>query len=424
MDQVLFDEIDLSEDREAMDRISETGRVLDSYYEEISRIGGISRNDAVALVNEYGVMIGERYPPQSFTEVASRTNLTVTLEAILERAGVLLMQLLKKAAELLLKIVNWIRDLLKNRIQRFDHAIRKAKALSAVKKASDDMSAAGVDTINSGAKTHVLENALKLALETYENNFNDLIADLVVEGPFSRAVRSIAFGALGILDPIQAKVQLLNTIVHRRQVQSTSADLSELGELRAISTPIYADRLKGILEASGIKVQGKGHGPVTVEDVMASLLSRYTAMRSTSSYEPADPDVVILHTSDGTHSITQPFFTKPEVIERATAELVEQLNKFRRIVPSESASPANREAYSQAVETLRSEISALRMLVVVAEGCSFAQNRLIDDLWNYNEAVIMLQRGKVNASGDPSLIEKVNRIQMELKEAIRRVGTK
>lgn len=422
MNGILFDEIDLTEDREALDRISETGRVLDSYYDEISRTGGISRADAVTLVNEYGVMLGERYPPQSFTEVASRTNLSVTLEAILERAGALLMQLLKKAAELLLKIVTWIRDLLQNRIARMDNAISKAKGVGAVQKASADLKAAGTSQIKTDDSTTALENAVKLALETYENNFTDLVADIIVEESFSRTVRSMAFGVLGILDPLQAKVALLNTIIHRHRAPSLTADISEVGELRTVAMPIPAQRLLTILRAGGMEVQNPGSA--TIEDIMSSLMARYTELRTKNSYDPVNIDIVAAHLTTGKHAIAEPFFLKPKDIADTTANLTKQLSALQRIQPSNAAPPANRDAFNEAIKTLSSEIRALRLLVSVAEGCSMTQERLIDDIWKYNEADFILQRGKVVGSGDADLIQTVNRIQKELRETIRRITGK
>lgn len=428
MEDVLFQEVDVADEQDAWTRISESMMVLESYYDEISRTGGIDRTTARALVEQCGVMMSERYPLQSFTEVASRTNYAVALESVVERSAKLVFELLKQAAELLLKVVRWVIDLIRNRRDRNRRTAAKTQSIAAVDQANRELKGAGVEDVkpqgDDAKATVAAQNAVAAAVEIYEQNFNDLVADILTSGEFSRLVREISNTVFEVAPVIRNKLVLFDKIL-RTHVKpgDNTGNMIELAELRTIAKPVPVDNIVMLLKRGGQRVESAADGQPRLSESMRVLMDAYQQKRMGSEFDPVNIQVVADYLSATDSKVIAPFMLAPDETAKTMEEIGRELQRIRNLEPSHAAPPENRQAFQNAVVVLTDEVNALRLLVSVIEGCSLTQDRLVDDIWRYETAQFQYYRAMAGVSNNSSIVDEVNRIQSELRHTLNRFGT-
>ena len=426
MDDVLISEVDVSEEQDAWTRIVGSLETLDSYYDEIAKSGGIDRDQARVLVEECGVMMQERYPINSFTEVASRTNFSVAMESIIDRNAQLLVELLKKAAEILLKILRWVLDLVTARRARSQQTARKTLSIQAVDQANRDLREAGVENVmeDDGGKGSVAASSIvTTAVETYEANFNDLVADLLTSGRFTGMARELSHTVFEFAPLLRDKLMLFDKVL-RTNVRhgDVAGNTVEISELRTIAMPIPITSVKMLMQRGGVDVRASGEGKPTLSDAMRRLFDIYQQLRLGREYDPVDIRVVADYLSATNSRVVTPFFLAPDEIAKSMREITQELQRIHSFEPSKVAPVENREAFQAAVAVLTEEVNALRMFIAVIEGCSAMQDRLVDDIWRFETAQLQYYRAKAGASNNSALVDQVNQIQRELGTALRRFG--
>lgn len=424
MDELLLEELDVSQEQAEWAQVTDDLAVLDSYYTEIATVGGVSREHARALVAQCGVQLGERYPPQSFTEIPSKTNLTVTMEGILDRTGSLIADLLKRAAALLLKIVRWILALLKDARSRAKRVIVKAANVTALKKANEQLDKV-VPTESSSltpaqqAEVSKAEKTVTSAAEIYERNFNDLVADLMVGGAFTKTVRQLDFVFAEYAPIVRNKLALFDKVLHQRpQAGAPQNDVVALSELKTIATPIPAQHAAQTLKA--INVQDGDLSKPRLGACMRTLYDEYQRQRVGESYDTVPVSLVADHFAATNSMAIAPFFTAPDSTRRDLNVIEGQLSRIKNVRPSNIASPEIRKAFDEALACVVEEVQALQMYFAVAQGCEIIQNKLCDDVWRWQEAQFMLHRTRAGASADAEMINEVNRIQKDLRRELKR----
>lgn len=432
MDENLLDEVDIASEQRDWTRILDALEVLDSYYEEITRAGGVSREQAQSLVQECGVAMGERYPPQSFTEIASRTNLTVAMEGMVDRSCQLIFELLKKAADLFMRVVEWVLQLMRQRRERQRQMMDRTRSIASVGQANQDLKLAGIDlsSLNEDQKLEVetSADAVENAADVYETNFNDLTAEILQSGTFPRLVRSLAFTAFEYAPLIRDKLTLFDKILrHPVRLGDASGNMIQMSELRTIATPIPASNVLSIIsqyrfddgQRSLIREHANKDDKETLLSAMQALFDKYKELRMGKEYDPVEIDLVSNYLADNEKSVIVPFILAPQEVIRTLDEIHHELERIRQYQASLHLAPENHEAFRTAVMVLTDEVSALKTFGIVALGCSDCQDRLVDDVWRYSMAVFQLNRSIAGASRNPSLIEKVNHVQAQLRTMLR-----
>lgn len=428
MDDVLFEDIDVSDEQAGWTRVVDNLKTLDSYYDEISRTGGISRDHARVLVQECGVAMGERYPLQSFTDVASRTNLGVAMESMVDRTAKLVFELLQKAADLLLKVVAWVVDLIKNRRDRSRRTAQKTESIRVVGEANKELAEAGVgnvDTSGAAAKdVAAAQSAVTSAVEIYEHNFNDLVADIITSGEFSRMVREVSNTVFDFAPLLRDKLMLFDKVL-RTQVRpgDTTGNMMEVSELRTIATSIPVDGIVMLMRRGKLDVIAGKDGKPRLAEAMRVLFDAYQQRRMGRDYDPVNIQIVADYLTATHSAVIAPFMLAPDETSRTMGEIKRELQRIRNLQPSHMAPAENREAFQQAVAVLTEEVNAMQLFISVIEGCSLTQDRLVDDIWRYETAQFQLNRAKAGVSNNSSLVDEVNRIQGTLRSTLSRFAS-
>lgn len=309
------DELDLRDEEAAWLQVGDQMAVLDSYYEEISRVGGVSRDQALVLVHEYGVNLGERYPPESFTDVPSKTNLAVTMEGLLTKVGEIGLALIKAAGDLLMKIIRWISAILTRFKLRLRDVARRVSNLAHTNQANRSLDELGIATIAvkavNMAAVDQARNSLQDAQKQYEDEFNDLYADILSGGQFSRAVRAVGMMIPDIAKLIRNKFSLFDQAVNNRAT-GASAELIMLSEFRtiAIATPIQ--HMAAHLKAAGVSLDPTNGNPVDFAEAMRRLSDRQQFLVSSDEFAPPALSAVTDVLTTGDALAVAPFLLSSE----------------------------------------------------------------------------------------------------------------
>lgn len=418
----LFEEVDVTDEHEQLTRVSENLAVLDAYYDEIAATGGIGRDQAKALVNECGVLINSRYPPQSFTDVPSRTNLSVAMEGMVERTAQLLWELLKKAAELLMKTVQWVVALIKTRRITSRNTARKVGSIQAVKTANDSLKETGVGSVAATkGNQHVVDDTsedIEQNKQLFNNNFNDLVADILTNGKFCQLVRWLGMSVFDTAPIIRDKLALFDHILRSHSnLADQSVVLIQVAELNTIATPIDAVAITEQLRKAGLYT---GHEALGMLPALRIVFEEYLKLRQGDVYDVVDIDTIVTYFAATDASVIAPFLLAPDEVLRTMEDIERQLHRIHGIDPSNAAPQRVRTAFQGAVKCLTDEIYALRLYINTVEGCSVTQDRLCDDVWKYEQAVFSHYRAKAAGATDSSLVERVNEIQSTLKTSLQR----
>jgi hypothetical protein len=417
MDLDQLEEIDFSCDEGEIEMIRGDVAVLNRYYDEIAAQGGVCRDTAKALVRDCKVQLPDSCPIASFTEVPSRTNLTITQENIVFAAGRMVWDMIKKAAALLAKVMRWIIDTLRKSIglkRESGKAINASHALAAIRQKYTDLTAP--------ADTHAvpLQRAyreVKEARASYDSNFNDLIVDMLTDERFVTAVRNVGVELLPYHDTIEMKLSLFNELIHGHlNGGDAAASASLVGQLRTIATPIDGSRLNAIVQRAGVKPTS-----AALFDVCDALRSTQSAMRASkqqSTIEPEDAEQRLLTSVD---SFAADFIVDMDSWLKVLDRLDRAVRHLGTTQPSAPPSKEVADAYLRAFTVVEREVQALRQFVVVAEACRTVRDQFCHDLFDVAKGEILVLRATAELVGTPdqqhALKKDLDHVAQELRAA-------
>lgn len=409
------------DDLTEVNQVRDAMRILDGYYGQIASAGQVSRRQAQALVAECGVQFDERYPDNSFTEAPSPTNYAITMESILRAGGRMVMDLIRKAAELLMKIVAWCIQTAKEQFSRTKNYLRVRENLGtvhaqvvAVRDLPGVKAAEAMD--HPPHELAAARQALAGAVSRYEDGFTRLSSDLQMHGPLTRLIRDLSVAALGIIPKVDDKLTLFDKVLTTHTHGDATDELAQLSQLKTIATPLEASGLRRMAD----KVLDAHDPQQTAGEVLTSVYRRVAEFAGDSAEDRPTLDQLVEQITDQQDVFTAPFVVIPQQAVRQLESLEQKLRRLQGIEPSAQASDKIREAFSNAVTSVSQDIQGIRSYFIAVRYCIGTQERMLHDALAYESAYFELQRVGASVSKDPTTIEEVNKAIDAISHAARR----
>lgn len=417
MDLDLLDDIDVSSDQGEIEVVRGDVAALNRHYDEIAAQGGVCRNTAQMLVRDCAVQLPDYAPVSSFTEVPSRTNLSVAMEGIFSTIAHHTIEIIKKAAALLVKITRWIMDALRKHLGLKKDAEKQVKgivALSDVVQKHPNLN--GTELSHETDHLAQLYNKAVRELDDvhrdYKNGFNDLIADMLGPRRFTTLVRHAGIDLLSYHDAIEIKLSLFTDLLHGKVNAGASVlEHALIAQLNTVAKPIMvAPHLKAQITGAGVPV-----GSDSLIDVCNGVRMRCTEMRSTRTAPAVSYEQAVEQIKHNIDEFTSPYITNPQSWLDTLHALDKQLHDLQTvssaIVPSQEAS----KAFLAANETITKEITALRQFYVTTVACETVRNQFNDEVFD----MFMFTTKAMNAK---AAMLKDEQAQAELRKDMNKAG--
>lgn len=408
-----FKELEL--DQTELRQIEDSYATLEGYYDEISKVGRIDRQQAKMLVEHCGVRYKDA-PLEMFTTLPSQTNLNVAMEGIGEAAIRIIVDLVKKAVELLIKVANWVVDTIRQRKDRDRQAQRVLKNVQAVAACNEQLRNLGAETISTppSAKSKIeeYENKLDLAYNTYYSTFSVLMRDVLVNGVESRRVRALNMMFTGLAATTANKVRLFDSVLraHPRPGREDSLEMSTIAQLKTVSTPWPIDQFGKLL----------GYTEAGAEDDAYSFLSRYSIDVGNLRTQFAEDQKIALKDAVGMMSNNKsvnnlPYRLDPDVQDKTIRELKTDLQRLSQIRPSNEASDEVRSLFQTSITCIQREVLALEVIVVISEKLAREYDRLLTNSLAVYIHEDNLLNAKIAASGNPEAIKAAQHASEQMR---------
>lgn len=415
---VLYAPIDVAEIDHEQQRIMDNIHILDGYRERIMQTMGVSRAQAQSLITDCNVSFPQRYPLNSFTTEPSQTNLTIAMEGMAQSAMRLLKDLLRKAAELMMKIVNWILDLLKRDRNRAKSIAKNARILTVMDEVTTKFD--NLPSMDELAAQHpeiaAARNELDSAIGSYNDQFNDLYAALLNNDPIIQILREVSLSIGAALSVIQSKMNVFFHLLHDNTANPGTEELVAVGQLRGIAMPIPNQAID--------RAMRRVHGLEVGESLMENMqnLNTYIRTLATSKTSHRQPDVeadarIVASSKSIFHA---PIVLVEDPIIRGLETVNGQLKQLYSIEPSDLATQQEHIAFRAAINRLTEEIRAVQYFVDTAAYIDFQQDLLISRLLRYEVADFELLRQKIAVSGNRDDVQQINQATREINDEARR----
>lgn len=390
-DVLAYEELDVSCEQLALTRIEETLELLDCKLTQISVEGRISRAEASALVERYAVQFDERYPLASFTQSPSSTNLTVAQEGVARTAGRYLLDLIKRAGEMMKKVFLWI-------IKLFDFSGPKLKAaqkridnIKTVSAAHDELHSQGI------AATDARMESLERLVEKFNDRYNALTHDMLSTGEMLAEIKKMT--------PF---VQTLETSIHNR-----------LEHLRHILTILPTDpKDDASFEANAqdmLKRPEKG----TSKEIMREFDARFTTFKVQEVSHPLSIRIALERVAAGHNSLAEPMV--PKVIMDHYAKLEEYMRQLTglRIPPNVTCTQTTNQIVGKLTTRVLDDVMALKVYVSTVNIYSTERDRLLTALWEFVTASYQAAYTAGMADTDPEKRDVTKRVTARMKSRMK-----
>lgn len=422
MDNVIsIEELHLDLEEHEISTLESNMLTLESYYNEIALVGAVSRGQMKVLKDELSLPFSEQYPLESFTTALSPTNLNVAMEGILQETARVLSDFFKKTIALLLKIVNWILDLLAKRRNKNKDLVKKVSVAKSIKAANVSLDKV-VQTPVDKKPDPKLESNLEKAIEMYDSNWNDLVADILTHGPFSSITRNMSMSIFKTGPLLLNKLKLFDLVIHTPG-EGDLADKIAINNLNTIAIPIRNPEISVHLKDIDLKSRGhssRGEINDNLVDSMRLVFDHFQILRTTKDNEPLPIDQVSGFLASKGESSFIPFNLAPDETLKVISEIEKELKKIHGLTTSVHAASQVRVAFNLALKVVVEEMNAIQSYMSILETLSAFQDRLVTDLIRYEEAKFMLLREAATTSDDNRVINEVNTIQKNLQSDLKR----
>lgn len=421
MDEILsFEDVDLSAETGEFLQAKENLATLNSYIDDIAKTGGVSRSQAQALVQECGVVLKDQYPIESYTALPSQTNLAVTLESMFETTAQLVWDLIKKAAKLFLKLIHWVIELIKKR-REANKALPKVTARAKMaSQASAELQAAGLNESvvppSGKAAVAAAQRELEEAEEKYAEAFNDLVADMVTDGNFLKAVQFMDMYMLSKATIYRDK-QVMFIQALKRPTNDVGIRLRTIGELNTVALEVPGDEL-AIRARAAFKNTDTASN--SLSDVMAAMLNEVRALANGKSFDPPAPGDVAEAAAGNINNILAPLPMAPDELRKIMEQLQQGAQQLSAIHQSGELAPELKKAFMAAHAVVVQENQVIQQYWTIVMMLTSARDRFFNAL--YDQAMAKVKHGQAMAktATDESLVDTATRILVDLANSLRR----
>jgi hypothetical protein len=205
--------IDIGLDEQELKGLAHTLQVLHQYMATFNDQRAVCQAQVRQLIDECDIALDDRYPVQSFTKAPSEQNLSAVTEGVLDRIGSGFVEYCKKIWEFVKKIISWIVAAFKRLFKREDQVIHHVAVIREVRNASrqiKSVSPRGASSAHSKEEQDKhAERALLAyheAVEHYQGQMTRMGMDMLTQGHYVSAVKSLAMGAPIMVNMLQKKL--------------------------------------------------------------------------------------------------------------------------------------------------------------------------------------------------------------------------
>lgn len=406
--------METQEEDEVARKIQEQLELLNDHYTTISAMGGVGREQVQLMVRDCAMTLPENYPSESFTLQPSKTNYGIAMESIGQTAWTLIVDLIKKAAEILRKILKYITDLFKQAMDAFKDWDKVKNNVSVLAKGRNKIkSLAGTVEVSGEQKERLDTYTAKLEEINgeYARQWTGLIEDVVTNGPLTRTVRLTLIPAEHTLNLLSKKMQLLIAV----NDQTTSPEYA-ITRIQRVAEPIDPTPYESILSLLGVHDK-----QLSIYDVAQRIKEGLLEAMSNHGVEGQTLSNVIDrlvadHTSPGEVLINK------DVFYRKVHSFDDLMAKLQESRPKGAAGTAVGAAYAHAFNMLSSEFTAVSLFVSMAKTLNDMLFRVYRtaEAYVYNE--YMAQVVIAESVSDLKEREEIQRELSEVRAHLQRIG--
>jgi hypothetical protein len=415
--------VDVLDERESWISLESHMALLQEQYEEIARVGGVTRAQARTLVSECAVVFPERYSPESFTELPSKTNLAITQETIGETAVKLLVDLVKAAIALLMKIVAWIRAMITKAVDRMRGLDKVKTNTEVLSLGTQHLKQALGDTITlSGEPLKQWEDLHKdmdlVSLE-YVERYTALFNDVIHNGPMAKYLRAMMVLIPHVVDDISERLTLLDAVGRMNYPKGISNSEIEdfVTNAKHAAQPINASSYIEMARKMGVTSNLR-----TFADVVNGLKTQSFKLTSnTDTGGESLVDVIKILLEKNADSANFAIFLNKERLEKQTAVIGKKLAELEHLTISTDPGQRVARAYTDAFNSINEEFTAVSNLMGLATYMDDIHCQVYIWAERYAEAEYRTWLIAANAAGDDKLRVEVSDIHKSVLSKLKRM---
>jgi hypothetical protein len=273
MDQAgAVDGADIVNEQQAGQELEAQLTMLSEHYDEISRLGAISRDQAKQLVTDCAVEFDDNYPVQSFTEIPSKTNLAVALEGIGDATLDVLGKLIQNAIAIMKKIFAYILDLLSRLFGKAKASEKAQVNIKILREGRDTLKAMVPDAVVLTGDAVLQHEEIKAKIEVLNERYlaecTPMVADLVANGNFTRTLRLMVVLLPHSLDLILRKMDIVKAGMEAHLTEENVPHAC--AQLKRVAEPVDMEAYRDLLTHAGFRNLPKDFNPM-----MQAFLNEY-----------------------------------------------------------------------------------------------------------------------------------------------------
>jgi hypothetical protein len=410
--------LDIQDEEQVIKDLATKLEMLTNTRQDIRSINAVSRDQVKELVEECEMSLHEDCPLGSYTEMPSNTNLTVTLEGILDSTQEFLGKVWAKFIEILRKIFDYFRKLLDPILPFSKNYVKARDNLEILLATNDELERLAVTKAREDYLSKLGED--KQAYLTAEQDFekaqaafvefwNGLTMDIVLAGPYQKARMSYAIAAEHAFGQIFTKMSALGAILKEpRDVTNPTVKQIVLDRLANIEKPIDLDTFHA---AAGLVKEVHGMREKGTLRQYADLLHDHREFLATQAIEEK-PDAAL---------VARHFISKgnlPETVEFPVVKLLQEMNVFKKEIdalqeckPKDDPNGEIGAAYRAVAKSLLDEFMACQLILtdgvndnrLLFKGLAIVSKRVY--------ALMNLRMIEIRAEGDE---EKLKQAEKEM----------
>ena len=290
MEQVSPYEVDFYQAEVELDQVEsfelETEVKIDSLTEihgELTKCQGINRDLAVAVESIEEGIIKTRYPLASFSPILSKTNYTVTMEAISDNIATAIKDIIDAVVKVIRSITRWFVDAFKALYHRFNSTQRAAEKNAETEKATIRLLG-----FLPAAEKKVAEQEIKaihderdvFLKEDLETMHNDLVTDIIKKGPVYTAYSTFGAHFVAYMEALDARLDVYGALLRRSMTDKLDdgklqSDIDAELSSNRISTPDFYAAMR--------KVMGDADDAIGTSHLLRILKERAFSLVSSSN---------------------------------------------------------------------------------------------------------------------------------------------
>lgn len=260
---------------------------LTDIHGELTQMQGISRDIAVAVESIEEGIIDSRYPLASFSQMKSKTNYTVTMEAISDKIASALKDIIEAVIKTIRSVTRWFIEAFKTLYRRFNSTQRATEKNAETEKATVKLLGFLPPEEKREAEAEIKaihDERDEYLKEDLEIMHNDLVTDIIKNGPVYTAYRIFGAHFVSYMEALDSRLDVYGDLLKRSML-----DALEDGKLQSeIDAELINERVKVADFYSAMsKVMGGAEEAISTSHLLRILKERtYSLVTSSNSPIP------------------------------------------------------------------------------------------------------------------------------------------